>query len=383
MRAQQTFRRLGVALLALAGVAGCDLFEDEESGLSEFTESVIVANGGNFSDQNGFLTVYNPETGAVTNLGDLGGFAQAMALKDGEIYVLLNTFTTGRISVLDIATGALVRQIQGIPSPRGIVFVNESLAAVTNLSSFGPSGPEPAPLTMLNYQTGTIDPAQIEVGIYPEGLASHGGRLYVANNGNLGSGTTLSMIDAQSKALIGAIDLGCDGPNEVFVDPDEDLVIVCEGKTVYNDDFTEIIEQTNAQVVVLDSQTRVVKARIELPTPAGSENGSQTAYLDPLTEELYVIDSDSKTIYRFDTDTHTIGATIDVPDQDDLVGLTAVAYDGLSARLYVARLALGAGGFPDFSAAGAVIILSRTGSFLDRFTVGPAPSHIEFVRAES
>lgn len=372
---------LTIPLIAAAVLAGCDLFGDDKSESKVVTESVIVANGGNFSDQNGSLSFYDPGTGSVSASADLGGFAQAIAMHNEEIYVLLNTFSTGRISVLGAATGAVERQIQGIPAPRGIAFVDDEQALVTNLSPFGEAGPEPAVVSTIDLETGSVDAEAVEVGIYPEGIAVLGDRAYVANSGNLGDGRTLSVIDVESKTAIGSIDLGCDGPNEVFADPDDEIIVVCEGKVVYNDDFTEIIEQTPGQIVVVNATTESVATRSVLPTPAGSENGSQTAYFDATAGELYVIDSASGSVYRFGTDSHAVTATLHVPEADDLVGLSAVAYDRSTQSLYVARLARGAGGFPDFSAAGAVVVLDRSGKAIDRFAVGPTPSHIALFRS--
>jgi len=64
-----------------------------------------------------------------------------------------------------------------------------------------------------------------------------------------------------------------------------------------------------------------------------------------------------------------------VPESDALTGLTAVAYDGVTQQLYVARLATGSEGV-DFRAAGSVVVLNRDGSAVTTFTVGPSPSHI-------
>ena len=370
---------LALALLALT-MSGCDLFGEDDEEPVITTQSVVVANGGNFGDQNGYLSFYDPESGAVDGSDDLGGFAHAVAIRQREIFVLLNTFTTGRISIVDAATGTVVRQVQGLPGPRGIAFIDDARALVSNLSPFGETGPQPAEVSVIDFQSGVVEEESIQVGIYPEGLVEHGGRVFVANSGNLGDGTTLTIINVATTESLGAIDLGCDGPNEIFVDGEGELVVVCEGKVVYNDDFTQIIEQTVGQIVVVNPSTETVASRTVLTTQAGSENGSQSAYLDEITSELYVIDSSSGSIYRYNTVTNAMAAELQVPDSQDLVGLAAVAYDGLTEKLYIARLARGAGGFPDFSASGAVVVLDRLGNQIDRFTVGPAPSHIEFLR---
>jgi len=95
---------------------------------------------------------------------------------------------------------------------------------------------------------------------------------------------------------------------------------------------------------------------------------------------LYAISSASNQTFRIDTDANALAATLTVPEAADLSALTAVAYDAAQRRLYVARLAAGPNGAPDYTAAGAVVILDRSGRQVGRFTVGPAPSHIELVQ---
>ena len=78
-------------------------------------------------------------------------------------------------------------------------------------------------------------------------------------------------------------------PREIFVVAGSELVVVCEGKTVYNDDFTEILEHTNGQVVFLNPSFPGGSQRIELDTQIGSATESQSAYYDDVSGELYVI----------------------------------------------------------------------------------------------
>ena len=356
--------------------SGCGLFGSDDEGNDKDPvgpSSLVVAIGGNFADQNGYLMLYDAETGRTTNLPDLGAFAHSLTLKDDKAYVSLNTFSMGRVDVIDLSSGQIVQQIV-VASPRSTAFSGDETLLATNLSVFGPEGPEPGIVSAIQLPAGVVETVAT-VGLYPEGIAVSGSRAYVANSGNLGDGTTLSVIDPSSSAEV-RIELGCDGPNEVFIDGGNEIIVVCEGKVVYNDDFTEIIEQTNGQVVFVNPASLQVIDRIILDLRPGSANGSQSAFYDDISGELYVISDASDVFLRIDTDRTVLEATIDVPDQDDLTGLAAVAYDGLSERLYLARLAKGPGGFGDFTAAGAVIVLDRRGALVDRFTVGPAPSHI-------
>ena len=373
-----------LTLLLIAGgfvaitASGCGLFDsdDEDDNEDAIPSSLVIANGGNFSDQNGSLTFYDAEAGTTTDLTDLGAFAHSLTLRDGMAYVSLNTFATGRVDVVDLSNGAVVQQIE-VPAPRSTVFVDGGTLLATNLSNFGASGPEPGILSRISLGSGTVEPLTT-VGLYPEGIVVVGSTAYVANSGNLGDGTTLSVVDLGTEAEE-RIELGCDGPNEIFVDGEGELVVVCAGKTVYNEDFSQIIEETNGQILFVNPASRQIVDRIELNLKPVSASEAQTAYLEEGSGELYVIADPTDEILRFDTSENALETRIDVPDVSGLTGLAALAYDGESELLYVARLAAGPGGVSDFTSSGAVLVLDRAGSQVDRFPVGPAPTHIEII----
>jgi len=355
-------------------LAGCDLVGSDDDEPSLQTTGVLVGNGGNFGDQNGSLTVYDPATGQTREAATFGAFLQAMRLDGDSLYVVTNTFTGGRINVFDAATVTRTHQVDAPSTPRAFTPVTDDKAYVAN-TRFGAGAASDEFVAVYNRTTGQFAEERIPVGTIPAGAAVLGDRAYVANYGSGGAGTTLTVIDTATDQAMGTIELGCDGPNELFVDAQDEIVVVCQGKTVYNDDFTEIIEQTNGQVVFVDGTTGAVVERIELDQQIGSANGTQSAYYAPESEELYVLGG-RDAVLRFNTATNTAAGTVSLPRNDALAGAAAVAYDGTSQQLYVARIASGPADGPDFRAAGSVVVLNRDGSTATTFTVGPAPSHI-------
>ncbi len=351
-------------------LAGCDLVGSDDDEPSLQTTGVLVGNGGNFSDQNGSLTVYDPATGQTREAATFGAFLQTMRLDGDSLYVVTNTFSGGRINAFDASTVTRTSQVAAPSTPRAIAPVAADKAYVTN-TRFGSD----EFVAVYNRTTGQFAEERIPVGTIPADVTTLGDRAYVANYGSGGAGTTLSVIDVVSNQVTDTIELGCDGPNELFVDEQDELVVVCQGKTVYNDDFTEIIEQTNGQVVFVNGTTGAVVERIELDQQVGSANGTQSAYYAPESEELYVLGG-IDAVLRFNTATNTAAGTVPLPPNDALAGASAIAYDGASQRLYVARIAAGPADGPDFRAAGSVVVLNRDGSTATTFTVGPAPSHI-------
>lgn len=375
--------RAALVLCGLAGslvLAGCDLLGSDDDG-DELTPSavhVIVGNGGNFSDPDGFLTYYDPETQQASDRPGLGAFIQNMTLAGDSLYVVTNTTSGGRIEVFDAGSGNRTRQVVSAETPRALAMAGSDKAYVVNADYTG----QPGTFSVYDASSGQLQEAVGEVGRVPEGIAVAAGKAFVANYGSGGVGTTLSVIDTAVDQVVGAVDLGCDGPNELFVDAQDELVVVCQGKTVYNEDFTEVVEQTNGQVVFVDPDAETVVDRIELDRQVGSANGTQGAYYAAPSEELYVIDGED-TVLRIDTEMNAEAGTVSVPSSTSWVGLTAVAYDAGAERLYLSRFAEGADGGPDYAAAGGVVVLNRRGAVETTFPVGPSPSHIVLRREEA
>ena len=345
-------RFLAFLLLALVG-AGCDATDPGEEAAP--VRGIYVANQGNFSDNNGSLTVYEPESGLTfTVLDDVGTLVQSLTLTDTRAYVVANTAGAIDILDLDFEINERIGRIAEVPSPRYLTLVEPAKAYVSNLFA--------GTVTVLDVgarrAVGTI-----EVGANPEDIAVVGGRAYVANSG-FGAGTTLTVIDLATDTAVETIDVGCDGPRHLEVDGEGELWVFCLGNTVFNDDFTAIISQTNGAVVVLDGASGAEIARFPLGVQPGSAAVGQDAYLSAETEEVFLIDGTE--VFVFDTAANAAAGTLALGGEAPLGGL---AYDATAERFYAARV-------PDFTSAGFVTIHDRAGQEVGRFDAGVAPAHV-------
>lgn len=370
-------RHTALLLLTLSLVlilSGCDVFGGDEDDDTFTVTEVIVANSGLFADQQGgSLTIYDPATQA-TSTADLDvAFINSLALRDGQLYVVDNTSSdnAGRITIYDAATLDPLGQIQNPVPPRDIAFGIDAKAYVTGLGPFDENfNPTPGAVSVVDLTQQSVS-STVEVGLVPEGIAIAAGKAFVANAGSGGQSTTLTVIDVATDAVTGTLDVGCDGPSEVFVDDQGEVVVVCSGRA----DFTGAA--TNGEVLFLDPETERVTTRIPLDAGISSANGTQAAYYADDAEALFAISSGTGALFRIDTDANALVDRLTVPEADDLVGLTAVAYDAARDQVYVARLPVGdEPGVPDFTAAGAVVVLDADGAQVDRFTAGVAPAHI-------
>lgn len=374
----QYFHRNAIPPLVLIAVAmmlsSCDLLgSDEETSLR--AGRVLVANGGNFSDQNGSITSFDPLSGVVEQSPVMSGFLQSIVEREGVLYALLNTFSIGRIDMLDSESLALTAQINNVPAPRSMVFLSDT-AYVTNFV-FGSNGH----VSVIPSGSGSVE-RSIEVGVNPEGLIRSGATLYVANSGALGSGNTISVIDTRTNE-VETRTVPCDGPHDLFGGNGSDVIVACTGKTVYNEDFSEVVEQSNGSVLFYDASLQMMKGKIDLNVQLGSTNGTILGTYVDSTGELYLVDGATNTIFRIDTGLRTIDRTVQLDFSADVTGISGIAYDELEKRLYVGRFPKSsAGPFPDFTASGTVEIYDRSFDVTDSFLAGISISQILLLKDE-
>lgn len=367
---------LGVLLAALI-LPGCDLTGTDEDDRTLVTTGVVVGSSGAFGQGTGSVDVYDPEAGQLGSQGGRLQLVHSLALsKDNEaprLFAVLNTSGAGTVRVFDPTTLVSLWDVSFSPSPR-YVALEENNAYVT-LTDFSADTQDEVAVVDLETRA---EVGRVGVGVGPEGIAATGGRLFVANSND----GTLSIIDAATDENAGTIDLACNNPRHVFVDEEDEVVVTCLGATVYNEDFSEVVSQTDGAFVFVDPDAEAVTGRIDLDRQLGSTNGTQSAYYAASAEALYALSSGTGAVLRVDTDANALTETLSVPPTDGLTGLSAIAYDGTARRLYLGRLATDEKGAASFTLAGGVVVLDESGAVLDRFEAGIAPAHIDFLREE-
>jgi len=364
-----------VALLTVAALAltGCDLFGSDADDSGAGTD-VVVANSGNFSDQDGSLTLYSPsDSSAVRNDIDVA-FINSLSLRDGRLYVIDNTQAdnAGRITTFDTAELEPIDQTSNPRPPRRIAFPSEDKAYVTNLSRFDDNfNPKPSTVSVVDLDANEVAD-RIDVGRSPRGIAIAEGKAFVANAAD----GSISILDTGSDAVAKTISPQCVSPKSMFVDDENEVVVVCQGSA-----------EQSPEVLFLNPSSEEVEARVPLGAPIGSINATQSAYYSDVAEELYAISGNSTSygsgtdeIFRVDTDANAVTATLAIPENEALTGISAVGYDAISQSLYVTRLPVDESGGPLFSANGTALVLDREGNVVTRFETGNAPAYVTILR---
>ena len=365
-----------LALVALPTllVTGCDLFGSNDNE-SRVTTDVVIANSGNFSAQDGSLTLYSPTDSTAAHNDINVAFINNLALHNDRLFVVDNTQSdnAGRITSFDTDQFGPIDQVLDLQRPpRRIAFPSENKGYVPNLSRFDENFvPDTSTVSVVDLETNSVT-KRVDVGRSPEGIAVAEGKAFVANSAD----GTLSVLDTETDVVTSTLSLNdCPSPKSVFVDGENEVAVVCQGGA-----------EKSSEVLFLNSDEEEVEGRVELGAPVGSANGSQSAYYSEEAEELYAI-SGSQTygggtgeIFRVDTDANTLDTTLDVPQSESLTGISAVGYDDVTQDLYVTRFPVDDSGGPLLTADGTALVIDRAGNVVTRFKTGNAPGHVLFLR---
>lgn len=165
--------------------------------------AVYVLNEGNYMASNATLTRYEPQTKNViadifyaANGAAFGDSPTSMSLFEGRAFICISG--SGKIYILDPATGRLTGKITGLNSPRHIEFITAEKAYVSNLWS--------NVIDIVNPRTeqkiGSID---IGAGNCAERFVRNGAYVYT----NCWSyGTKILKIDTSTDRVVGELEVG-------------------------------------------------------------------------------------------------------------------------------------------------------------------------------
>lgn len=138
----------------------------------------------------------NPEQ--VMELGDTGN---DMAIHDGRLYIVVTG--SHKVEVLDAYTATRIGQVD-ISSPRRIAFDDTHAYVTSTVGGAGDRG------SVVRFKLSDLSlDGTVGVGINPEGLAMHDGRLFVANSYNYTTGefdSTVSVVDPSTMQVSYAVD---------------------------------------------------------------------------------------------------------------------------------------------------------------------------------
>ncbi len=254
----RTFARRRACLLLLVGlVMGCDPVVDP-SPVSTGPKGIYVINEGSYLASNAELSYIGEDrvsaSGSVFSTMNpgrtLGDIAQHGAVANGKLYVVVNN--SRKIEVLEAGTHRSLQTIALLRAPRYIEVVSESKAYVSNMDST---------ISVLDLRSGAVL-RDLVVGSFPEGMVHSGDRLYVCNSA-WGYGASVSIVNVSVDSVIGSI---ATPPGPTFgINGISGLVhVLCTGYSSYGSG-----PDVPGAILTLEGSTGRVIDTLALTYPAG------------------------------------------------------------------------------------------------------------------
>lgn len=238
-----------------------------------------VLNEGNFLANNASITYINSSDEVSedpyfdANGVSLGDVLQSFVTYENDGFAVLNN--SNKIEVFDLATWTNEATISGITYPRHMVNGGNGKLYVS-------AGAMAGQVYVIDAVSRTIL-GSVDVGNGPERMLVKDGMLYVCNSGGWIEDNTVSVVDMSSNTVVSTIMVG-DRPMDIDVDASGDIWVICQGKTVWNEEFTEIIEETAARLVRIDPSTHTTNVNTSIgligehPSVLEIPSGSNTLY---------------------------------------------------------------------------------------------------------
>lgn len=344
---RSTFKILVPVMVIL--LSSCKKKDDIQEPAVTQHPGFFVVNEGNYTWGNSTLSFFDETAASIENQvffrannAPLGDVAYAMYIYNGKAYITINN--SGRIYCIDPNNYKHSGTLQGLVSPRQILFLNSTTALVSDLYNTSVTLFNPATLTV----TGSI-----ATGFPTEGFAVSGDRIFITcwsfQNKVLVLGkTTLTVTDT----LITGVQ-----PRWIETDKNGVVWVLCDGGYQGNPAGFE-----NPSFYTINEDLSISK-RVQLPSSQYATYGFD---MNPAGDSLFVIQNG---VWAF-----SIHDTV-FPAQPLIAAGSRNLY---SIRVHPSENRIIVNDATNFSSDGKVYIYSRGGQLLSSHTAGINPSWICF-----
>ncbi|GGK60571.1 DUF5074 domain-containing protein [Rufibacter glacialis] len=207
----------------------CEGDNEDNTPKGAYEHGVFITNEGNFGTPTAEVSYLSPDAKTLipelfktVNSRPLGDAAQSLTFLDDKAYIAVNN--SEKIEVVNAFTFASVGVINGLKIPRYMAALHSTKAYVTEYVGydfFGYTGT--GRVSVLDLTTNTVTKT-INVGLLPEGLLIHNGKLYVANS----AGNTISVINTTTDVVEATITVG-DSPKHLVLDANNKIWVLRGG----------------------------------------------------------------------------------------------------------------------------------------------------------
>jgi hypothetical protein len=313
---------------------------------SQFQNGVFILNEGVFKMNNASLSFFSFDSAKVyndvyaqLNGGKLGDVAQSMNIIDNKAFIVMNN--SGKIVVLDLQTGKLIKEINGFTSPRYILPVSSEKAYVSDLY-----GSEIKIVNLVSLEISGKIPAFTST----EQMVLYKKNVFVCNWSN---GQAIEVINTESDTKIKEIKVSLE-PGSMVMDVNHKIWVLCSGG------FTGAQKPA---LVKIDAETQAIEKTFTF-TKEGSYP-SRLA-LNQTSDSLYFIDTD---MYKMSTN------ATELPSTAFLLANGKVFYNlGINPKngdIFVSDV-------KEYAQIGTVYQYTKSGNLLRKFDAGIIPSFFFF-----
>lgn len=268
--------RFILVMAVLLVAAGCKKDDPDKPKGEVPAKGLIVINEGNYTFGNASITLYNPDTKAVTedvftntNGRPLGDVAQSMTVVGGLGYIVVNN--SGKIEVVNMTDFSQVASISGLISPRYMLPLGDGRAYVTDLYAEA--------ITIIDLNSNTIT-GTIALPGWTEQLALADGKVFVCNYDS----SRVEVIDPATDTKTGHIAVQ-GGPSQIVIDANAKLWVSGAKKIGGNE----------ASLNRIDPQNRSLELSIPLTNSATnltiSADGKTLYFLQNGVKQMPITDS--------------------------------------------------------------------------------------------
>ncbi|QTD37849.1 cell surface protein [Polaribacter batillariae] len=227
---------------------------DYENGILISGEGSPSAGTGSVSYVSNDLTTTENLIYKKANSEELGTFLQSMAFDDNRAFIIVDNQNT--ISVVNRYTFKKESAITvGLQTPRYMTIVgNKGYVTNWGSGSFGDNVSDDF-ISIVNLETYEVE-SKIDVAVGPERILAHDGKLYVSHKGGFGMNNKISIIDIATSKVVKEITVN-DIPDEIFIDNNNFLVVLCEGKAAWTGN------ETLASITRINTTNNTIESKIE------------------------------------------------------------------------------------------------------------------------
>lgn len=196
-------------------------------------EGIYIVNEGQFGNNNGSITLMDPETGDMIenyfedkNGRTPGDVLQDLSFSEDMAYIVANNSKT--LAIIDKSTFEQLDELPSLSYPRQFLAVNQDKGYLTDGASADSSRGHVLVIDLNDH----LITDSIEVGRGPESMVKVDNKVFVTNGGGFKMDNTVSVIDAADDEVIETVNVGYI-PTDVVKDKNNHVWVLCKGLSSY------------------------------------------------------------------------------------------------------------------------------------------------------